>query len=266
MKTYVLYHAHCVDGFGGAWAAWKALGDAAEYLAVRHAEPPPALPAGADVVLVDFAYRRAVIQDLAAHARTLTVLDHHKTAEQELAGLPYATFDLERSGAVLAWQFFHPDRPIPELLRYVEDRDLWRLALPNTHEVYAALSSYPMEFEVWDRLDVAELAREGVAILRFRRQVVEEICGMARSGDVGGHPVPIVNATAFTSDVGQQLLDRFPDAPFVALYFDDAEGRRRWSLRSRGDFDVAALAQRLGGGGHPTAAGFAETPKGQPSP
>jgi phosphoesterase RecJ-like protein len=43
----------------------------------------------------------------------------------------------------------------------------------------------------------------------------------------------------------------------VSVFFkEDLEGVRRCSLRSKGDIDVAAIAQSLGGGGHKTAAGF----------
>jgi nanoRNase/pAp phosphatase (c-di-AMP/oligoRNAs hydrolase) len=56
--------------------------------------------------------------------------------------------------------------------------------------------------------------------------------------------------------------DRPRAAPFAAAYFDHADGHRVFSLRSRGDFDVGALARQVGvslgfsGGGHKAAAGF----------
>ena len=37
----VIYHADCSDGFGAAWAAWKRLGNRAEYHACKHGQPPP---------------------------------------------------------------------------------------------------------------------------------------------------------------------------------------------------------------------------------
>jgi hypothetical protein len=148
------------------------------------------------------------------------------------------------------------------LIGYVQDRDLWRFRLPNSREVTAALASYPMDFAVWSGLDVATLAREGAAILRFRDQTVRTMVEFARMGEVGGYRVPIVNATAHWSDVGEAMLQRFPEAPFVAAWFEDAEGGRRWSLRSRADFDVSEVAKALGGGGHRQAAGFRERPGG----
>ena len=259
MKTWVLYHGGgCSDGFGGAWAAWLALGDRAECVPVNHGEPPPELPVGANVVLVDFAYDRPTILAMRQRAAGLTILDHHKTAAEALGGLDGAIFDMDKSGAMLAWEYWHPGAEPPPLISYVQDRDLWRFTLPDSREVNAALASYPLDFDVWSALDVEELAREGRAILRFKMETVKTIVGFARIGTVAGYAVPIVNATAHWSDVGERLLERFPEAPFVASYFDDAEGVRRWSLRSNGAFDVSEIARRLGGGGHRAAAGFSE--------
>ncbi|MFN8526934.1 MAG: DHHA1 domain-containing protein [Chloroflexota bacterium] len=258
--THVLYHGNCPDGFGGAWSVRKALGDAVQYIPVEHGAPPPALPANAAVVLIDFAYRRDVMLEMRTAVASLLVLDHHKTAEADLAGLDFAIFDMDRSGARIAWDHFHPGVTPPALILHVEDRDLWRHALPRTREISAALASYPFDFRVWDGLDVDSLAAEGSAILRFKDQTVQSILNFARMGTVGGHNVPIVNASTHLSDIGAALLARYPDAPFVAAYHDDAAGRRRWSLRSREGFDVGDLARSLGGGGHARASGFSEDP------
>ena len=47
------------------------------------------------------------------------------------------------------------------------------------------------------------------------------------------------------------------EAKFSMTYYDD-KSYRRWSLRSRGDFDVSVIAEERGGGGHASAAGFLE--------
>jgi uncharacterized protein len=256
--TVVLYHGNCPDGFGGAWSAWRAWGDTIRCIPVSHGEAPPDLTADDSVLMVDIVYPRPVALELKAWVRDLVILDHHKSAWEELGDLPFTTFDMRRSGAMMAWNYCHPGQAPPPLIEYVQDRDLWRFQLPHSHEVTAALGSYPMDFAVWDQLDVAELAREGVAILRFRDQTVESIVGFARWGEIGGYRVPIVNATAHWSDVGAAMLAKFPEAPFVGAYFEDGQGTRRWSLRSRPDFDVSVVAKALGGGGHPQASGFRE--------
>src|SRR3954471_6157678 len=178
--TLVLYHADCPDGFGAAFAAWCVLGDAASYIPVRHGEPPPPQVEGGPEVLylLDFAYPRATMEHLASLVVSVRVLDHHATAAEDLAGLPYVTIDLDKSGAVLAWEHFHPGRPVPLLLRYVQDRDLWRWELEQSRELNAALALAPHDFAAWDRLArkldggaigrLKELARTGATILGYR--------------------------------------------------------------------------------------------------
>lgn len=257
---YVLYHGTCSDGFGAALAAWKRLGESAEYVPVQYGSPPPELPDGADVWIIDFSFPRDETLTLRDRCASLTVLDHHKTAQAALEGLDFATFDMNKSGAMLAWEHFHPGIPAPALIRYIQDRDLWRWELPSSRAVSAGLWSYPMDFEKWDALSVPKLASEGAAILRYMEQQTAMICSQAHRRDFDGISVPVVNATSLWSEVGEELLRLYPDAPFAGSYYELSSGIRKWSLRSRGDFDVSAVAAAYGGGGHRAAAGFVEQP------
>lgn len=291
MNTYVLYHANCADGFGAACAAHLRFNSKAQYLPVAYGKPLPEMVDGAEVYILDFSYPRHVLVELAQRVSKLVVLDHHETAREALEGLPGAFFDMSKSGARLAWEYFHHGTEAPELLRYVEDRDLWRWALPESRELSAALATYPQDFHVWlgwiyqaDGLEV--LKQEGRAILRAQRQLVERQCWNVRSGLFnqicqwvelfGGSNIisreeeregvrhwwaPVVNATCHVSEVGEYLLGKFPDAPFVGVYLDKADGSRMWSLRSRKDFDCSVVAKAFGGGGHKQAAGFTEYPQ-----
>ncbi len=273
--VYVLYHSPCDDGFAAAWAAWKALRGHGVYVPVRYGQPPPALPAGARVVLVDFAYPRDTLLALRRHVAELTVLDHHTTAQADLAGLDGCIFDMERSGAGLAWAYWHPHEPAPTLIRYVEDRDLWRKALPHVDEFTAWLRSYPYEFHVWRRLawemeQGTGWVAQGAAILRYQRRTAELHADEAVVVGLGGYQVPVAPAPVnLRSEVPGVLLERYPDAPFAAGYYDRADGARVWSLRSRGEVDVSEIARRyvyagVPGGGHRAAAGFqsAQPPRG----
>ena len=233
--NYVLYHKNCNDGFGAAWVAWQALGNQAKYIPVQHGDLPPDIPDGSTVTIADFAYSRDVLLGMYERMESLWVLDHHKTAAQDLTGLEFTTFDMDKSGAMLAWE--------------------------NSAEVTAALSSYPTDFDVWNTLSVDGLAKDGMAIQRAINIQVLEHVEMATIRNVAGYLVPVVNATCYTSEIGGQLNASFPDSPFSAMYFDLADGNRKWSLRSRGEFDVSAIAQTFGGGGHKNSAGYIELMK-----
>lgn len=260
--TYILYHAFCDDGFGSAYAAWKKFGDHAFYLPVQYGDSIPWIPSGSKVFIVDFSYPRYVLEPLAERCE-LKVLDHHKTAEEELRDLPFAEFDMERSGATMTWDYLHTT-PRPSLIEHIQDRDLWQFKLDGTKEISSALRSYQMAFLLWD--DLAHktdlLRQEGIAIERYIQRLCEN---MARDVRIKQWPegyVFVVNAPGqLTSELADYLLEaehyQGDQVHFVAAYKDLAD-RRVWSLRSQGDFDVSAIAKARGGGGHKNAAGFTE--------
>lgn len=247
----VLYHADCADGFGAAWAIWRRFPEA-RFIAVRHGFPPPEGLDGRRIVIVDFTYPRDTLEALAARAADLLVLDHHITAQQALAGLPFARFEEKKSGAVMAWEWAHRE-PAPWLLRYIQDKDLWEWALPDSREVSAALASFPYDFGVWSGLTLDRLVVDGRAILRYERELVGKIAASAILVSFHGATVPAVQSSVLTSQIGEVLS---PGRPFC-LIWHDRDGRRYFSMRSPADgADVGAIAAAYGGGGHTHAAGF----------
>lgn len=249
--TVVLYHAECADGFGAAWALWRQFPEA-RFLPVKHGNPPPSGLKDQRVVIVDFSYARETLETMAEQADDLLVLDHHITAEKALTGLPYAYFDLKKSGAVLAWEWAH-DRPAPWLLDYIQDKDLWTWALPQSREINAAIASHPFEFQTWNSFRQKDLEQEGRAILRYEHELVSKLAGQAVPVEFQGVTVPSVQSAILTSQIGERLS---ADAPFCIIWHD-RDGRRYYSMRSREDgTDVGAIAASFGGGGHTHAAGF----------
>ncbi len=256
----VMYHAECSDGFGAAWALWKKF-PSARFIPVKHGNSPPAGIAGRHVVIVDFSYPRETLEAMARETAGLQVLDHHITAEKALAGLPFAYFDQKKSGAVLAWEWAHPE-PAPWLLQYIQDKDLWHWALPASREINAALASYPYNFHVWDELRQVTLEAEGRAILRYENELVGKIAVEAALVSFHNETVPAVQSAVLTSQLGERLSAGYP----FCVIWHDRDGRRYYSLRSREDgADVAAIATSYGGGGHTHAAGFS-VPLGPDSP
>ena len=251
-RPMVVYHGDCPDGFGAAFAAWKRYGEGADYIPVSHGDPPPKTK-GRHVLIADFAYDRGTTERLAESSASLVVLDHHRSSASELADLPYCVFDMNRSGAVMAWQYLH-EEPVPALLRYVQDRDLWRHDLPESEEVSAALRAHDFDFKTWDSIDVEELRVEGRALLRYQRRMVERVAEHATMVDILGTVVPTVNSAVLQSELGDVLATGHP---FAGVWWQGSGDLARWSLRSTPEgVDVSLIAARYGGGGHRAAAGF----------
>lgn len=255
-----IYHGNCADGFTAAWVVRRRFADEEiEFHAGVYGNLPPEVN-GRDVILVDFSYKRPVMERIIADARSVLVLDHHKTAAEDLRDLPGAevVFDMDRSGAGIAWDYFFPGCARPNLIRIVEDRDLWKFIYPETREVQAAIFSYEYTFANWDFLDsvsISVLQTEGRAIERKHHKDIHELVKVVtRKFVIGGHEVPVANLPyTLTSDAGHLLADGFQ---FAGCYWDTPDGRV-FSLRSREDgADVAEIAKQYGGGGHKHASGF----------
>ncbi|MCR6734460.1 MAG: DHHA1 domain-containing protein [Afipia sp.] len=286
-----IYHGNCDDGFGAAWAIWRRWGNEVAYVPGTYGKPLPDAT-GKHVLFVDFSAKRPDIDAMAQVAKSIVIIDHHKTAEADLAPFTVnfsdgvmraddvpsllagcyhvdrppvvAWFDMNQSGAVMAWDFAHGiprNDPPPTMLALIQDHDLWRFAFGDrTKQFSAALRTYPMAFETWD--DIAEhpddLVKEGAAILRGHNANIQKFVADAYWDYVGGYFVPVVNVPYhYASDTAHALLNMFPEAMFTACWFRRGDGMVQWSLRSEdGRMDVSEIAKRSGGGGHRNAAGF----------
>jgi oligoribonuclease NrnB/cAMP/cGMP phosphodiesterase (DHH superfamily) len=256
-KRIVIYHAHCSDGFTAAWVAWAKFGAAGtEYVAAHHGDPPPDVE-GREVWVVDFSYPRATLLRMHEEASSLRVLDHHKTAQTALGDLPFVTFDLGRSGAGITWdEIFGGKRPW--LVDYIEDRDLWRWALPDSRSVSAWIGAQEFTFAAWSDMNdagVVAAVRHGKTIeIANRRQIADQIESCARRITLAGHDVPIINTNMHISETVGVLAK---GEPFAIGWFVRKDGVYQYSLRSdEHGLDVSEIAAEFGGAGHPHAAGF----------
>lgn len=278
-KPLIIYHGNCADGFSAAWCFWRKYGADADYVAGVYQQDPPDVT-GRDVYLVDFSYKRPVIEQMLKVANSVMLIDHHKTAIEDLEPLfmqdswtgepkQLAYFvDLNRSGATLAWDYLFPDEERPLLLGHIEDRDLWCFKLPGTREIQAFVFSYEYTFELWDKLmsadqvELLKMTAAGAAIERKHHKDIAELVAVCkRRLVIGGHDVPVASLPyTLVSDAAHLMAQ---GEPFAACYWDTAEGRV-FGLRATDDgLDVAEIAKQYGGGGHAKAAGF-KVPRSHP--
>lgn len=264
-RPVVVYHDSCPDGVAAAWACRRRFQDAEMYPAKYSDEPDINRLRDRDVIVVDFSWKRAPMLSVAEVASSIVVLDHHKSAELELSGLEFAVFDEEQSGCGLAWRTLFPSEPMPETLSHIEDRDLWRFALPATKAFMASFSLHDLTIDLVGEFveaiqasdgDYSRFVAEGHAVLRYHERLVEDACHNPPMETINGIVVPCVpcHTKRLISDIGHKLAEK---APFSATYQILPDGSRIYNLRSRDDgADVQEIAVALGGGGHKHAAGF----------
>jgi uncharacterized protein len=278
-RPLCIWHDACLDGFTSAWAVNKYFKGEVDFFAGQYGKPPPDV-AGREVLIVDFSYKRPILEEMARSAKAITVLDHHTTAKddlQDLNPLPaewdaedgvfadkgiVTVFDMNRSGAGITWDFLFPKKGRPMIVNYVEDRDLWRFKLIRTREIIASLSSHDMTFNLWedfarlidDKDSIQSVAAEGYALLRKQsKEIISMILRSRRMMRIGGFTVPVANLSIHISEAGNILCE---NQPFSATYYD-GNTARHFSLRSmHNGMDVSKIAASYGGGGHVHAAGF----------
>ncbi len=293
MGTVCLTHRDCADGMMSAWVVRQRFPDA-EVLFCDYHDALPDIPLGSDVIITDFSYAGNELLKfiVSPQVKSLLLLDHHPRSKEivdnVLNGLAILQnlglfnkpvglyYDASKSGALMAWMHFFPDKAVPEPVAFVSDRDLWQFKLPKTKDFMAGLLSYPLDLNVWSNLlcqsSVVEVmlaiaphavriqqAAVGWAIEHTLRTI--EITGLVTLDDNGiqVYEAPLINcAHGVTSDACALLAK---DHLFAMAYYDTTT-HRKFSLRSNG-FDCQLIANFYCGGGHAKAAGFA-VPRNHP--
>jgi hypothetical protein len=193
-----------------------------------------------------------------------------------LDGADYATFDMKRSGAGLAWDHLFgidedipgiitiPGRPRPWWVNYTEDQDLWNWVLPNSDVINAYLMTRPRTVEEWNELIETEredAVRLGIGVREYieyytRSVVAERQEGLLVFGSTAYRTAVLNIPYAGVSEAGAALVELSYDIGLA--WFERGDGQIQFSLRSKkgGDVDVSAIAKSYGGGGHQSAAGF----------
>lgn len=273
----VIYHDNCLDGSAAAWCFVKKFGEGVTLVKGHYGQHPPDVT-DADVYLVDFSYKRAVVASMIEVARSVTLLDHHDTALRDLEGLPGLIWesDIGRSGCTLAWDFLFPGECRPPVLDCIEDRDLWRFRLPHTRPVVAYVQAGdidPLSLDFTTAMTAGwpsffRMAEAGGLLLKKHdKDVSTAVEQFTRWMEIDGLSVPAVNCMPWmASDVAGWWAK---SVPFAAAYWDGAR-HRYFSLRSSSDpahvgfsRNVGEIAASFGGGGHVNAAGF-KVPRDHP--
>lgn len=260
-KIVILYHGGCPDGFGSAYAAWKKFGDTAEYIPLKRGVPIPEGLAGRHLFFIDFTYTQDVMDEIVKTAASVTVLDHHLGVKEVVESMPEYIFDEKRSGATIAWSYFHPEIPVPTLLKYVEDADRYVFNLPDSRAVIAYAYAQKFTFPEWDILvqefesekTRAVLIEKGKIYAEHFAILIEQIAHKAMLVSFEGYECYLVTAAdMFKSDVGNHLARLKPPFGIIVSFHGDV---LTVSLRSI-DIDVSAIARKYGGNGHPHASAF----------
>ncbi|MEI8029245.1 MAG: phosphoesterase [Comamonadaceae bacterium] len=274
-QPLVIYHGHnCPDGFAAALAARLFFDGQAQFLGLDHGDVKsiddlPAL-SGRAVYILDFSFSPDLLRAIEERAVKLVLLDHHKSAADKLVDFVsrrgIVHFDMQKSGARLAWEFFLPEQVVPDLVRFVEDRDIWVWQYPQSAGFLAALDMEPFDFVRWQEIaffDPAQLSiyvECGRAMDEKFSKLAVGIAEAAQALTFNGVRGLMVNAPGvFHSLVGDMLSKQ--SGTFALMWCVDKNGVIKAGLRSQRSFDCIPLAESMHGGGHAQACGFKLRPE-----
>lgn len=303
MKIYTLFHRDADGQFAGytswRWNKMHKPGIEHQLIGVQYEEAFPIDMATIEpddhIYIVDFSYERDILQALWAivgEKGKLVVLDHHKTAQSKLEGLPYVTFDLTKSGALLAWEYFYGESsdyaafqgalPVPWTCKLVNDRDLWKWEFGDRTKAFNAYLEAMNVRDNWDEWHLLTTHSEyledaimtGEGFVKYHEEIVKNHVASKkmwrefpmswhdRAGNRRTAPVRFYQGKGMLiSELGQGHYTDNPDC--LSLEWRVLGDKVVFNMRCADEervFHLGFFAQDLAGkergGGHGRAAGF----------
>lgn len=309
----VLFHKNCFDGLFSAFSFWKKYGakdtiyievnykpiqdmkpmEALDYIFESYIKNPSSVnPAHyvfehgyvtkdeikkMDLYLLDYSVPSEHLIEYSKLFRSITVLDHHKSALEDysnkftktndefgwiyMSPAPNTTiiFSKNDSGARLTWRYlFGRFCDIPNYIEFISDYDLWTFKLANTRKFdyglkLQDLSTFNM-IETLMNYHLQTIVNEGE---KYEKALMARVKKISRTNTID----IIVKIKGF--DYKGCLINSFPDMRNELCNFKIDEGYDiaisynfsnrgdvSCSVRSKKDVDSSLLSEMFGGGGH----------------
>ena len=200
--NYIIFHKGCLDGFSGFFVAHvsgRLTKDVIIYEDIPSTTHIPPDIDNKDIVIIDVAYKKDVLEQIFKYAKSVVFIDHHISIRDDVNELYLKynnadnnddndneritiIYDELRCGSTLAWSYFYENQKIPLFLKYVEDQDTGKWIYPKTKpfifalRTYYKLSTNSKSLNKWMRLlnkeNVAKLVKKGQYMKRFNDHLV----------------------------------------------------------------------------------------------
>jgi oligoribonuclease NrnB/cAMP/cGMP phosphodiesterase (DHH superfamily) len=269
MKTIAIYHKDCSDGTTAAAVVLRKFPNALLFPLSHGFESIELEPImkiakiGDSIFTVDCALGA---REFLKAGFTVTSIDHHVGGETEYKELAKQNsaftfiFDNNKSGASLTWDYFFPDEKKPEIIKLVEDRDLWRWKYgEKTKNVGYSLHMFmnkPEEVLKFFDDSLEKLEKEGSVISGFMKTMIDHSVEKTEPivVHIGNYNVPFYNITVNKSESGNLIATKVGKA--VGLFTIDGDSVTI-SFRSLDGQSPSALelSKAVGAGGHKNASG-----------
>ena len=298
MKFTIFAHSHCTDGLVAASIMKHSLqmkhNVEPEVVFVSYGKEKEAiskanLDSDTTVYCVDFAFNQETTLELCKLAEKVTVLDHHKTAHENLHDLKthynlYFIYDVEKSGASIVRDYcnkhlglyshikLNQKEILNKVVNMVEDRDLWLFRLPMTKEFAEYVFAYMQPNDI-DRMtkilfnfnfdSLKEICQMGETIMHYKNNIIEKKLNsyVPVYFHADNTKLLIINETQpdLVSQLGNELCRKY-NVPVCLYNISGSENSNELSValsfRSMDHLEpVDGIARLFNGGGHANASG-----------
>ncbi len=280
MKTLIYYHDD-MDGKCSAAIVGKALKDKTEIIYMplmhdTHVELPKNIWEYWRVYILDFTLPERQMDELCTlFPRTDVIWIEHHISQLVKYETKYSHLEgIRKNGTAaceLTWNFMYgKDSKLPLAVKYIADRDVWKIDDENTmffYEWLTTVNTDPSSCTTWDFLWTGPLNKyigRGKLLRDVRMsQMKRDITSLGYESEISGHKCLKANYSSFESisDAGHYICDDL-GYEVAWIYYNKKNNLGKKviinSLRSNGDVDVSEIAATYGGGGHKGASGFVE--------
>lgn len=219
-----------------------------------------------EVVIVDFSFRDEHMAKLVGMSNNkLTWIDHHQTIldspfnKPAIAGIRTE----DKAACELTWEYFLPNIVMPWAVKYIGDHDAWKFKYGNDTRNFIVgmmMGKQDPRDESWRMLFVNgntivhQIKTAGRICLNYRDNFLREYRkSFGFETEFDGHKAYAIGLCMFGSYAFGEKLDEYPLC--ISFEWDG----RKWTVglySKPGTINVADIAKKYSGGGHPNAAGM----------
>ena len=272
MSTICFYHSSDLDGHCSA-SIVRCSHPEAVLIPASYGVPFPwsKVRKGDAVFMVDFSLPVPEMLKLNNQCNLIWI-DHHKCIIEAMDGARVAIKGrrvVGKAGCELTWEYLCPDKPMPRFIELMGRYDVWDHSNPKRWEEEILPFEYGMRRydtdprnnpNLWDNLfkgqvNLEKVKDDGMIILGYQRQFARRYMrAFAFETTFDSHRAIAVNAGATNSLFFEDLYN--PSRHDIMIAYCCRRGQD-WGVSLYSDkVDVAAIARKFGGAGHPGAAGF----------
>ena len=293
--NYIIYHKNCLDGFTGFFLFKRLnLCDKNTFIFpdIPSAKSVPPNIKNKNIIIIDVAYSKEILEKIFQLANHVTFIDHHITVKDysKILGDKYnhqIVFNEKFSGCGLVWKYFYQGEKMPKFVKYIQDNDTGTWKIKYTREFISAIQvnyklvPYDDNIKIWEKMfdkkEIRNLIKLGIKyeehknyllIQNSKRYSIESFPSetiLNKNNNLKNllkypnkYKIIVHNGNCpSVSSLGDYFMTNM-NCDFVWIWTLNLERKEIVvSLRSKDNgVDVSKIAECFGGGGHHSASAF----------